>query len=77
PSPVWVAISSDGRLSAGVELDVEDYLISANSSEMPARSPIEFLKAQVVAARSWLLANWGSHHPGEPYTVCGGDHCQC
>ncbi len=77
PSPIWVAISSDGSLSAGVELDVEDYLISANSSEMPARSPIEFLKAQVVAARSWLLANWGSHHPGEPYTVCGGDHCQC
>jgi SpoIID/LytB domain protein len=76
-SPFWIAIGSDGGLCAGVRLDVEDYLASVNSSEMPADSPLEFLKAQVVAARSWLLANWGSHHPGEPYTVCGGDHCQC
>jgi SpoIID/LytB domain protein len=77
PSPLWVAVGSDGHLQAGVELDVEDYLASVNSSEMPAESPPEFLKAQVVAARSWLLANWGSHHPGESYTFCAGDHCQC
>lgn len=77
PSPVWVAVNSTGQLCAGVELDVEDYLTSVNSSEMPAESPLEFLKAQVVAARSWLFANWDSHHPGEPYTVCAGDHCQC
>ncbi len=75
--PIWIAVGSDGGLCAGVRLEVEDYLASVNSSEMPAESPLEFLKAQVVAARSWLLANWGSHHPGEPYTVCGGDHCQC
>jgi stage II sporulation protein D len=75
--PLWVAIGSDGRLCAGVDTEIEDYLISVNSSEMPADSPIEFLKAQVIAARSWLLANWGSHHPGEPFTVCAGDHCQC
>ena len=77
PPPIWIAVGSDGKLCAGVRLEVEDYLTSVNSSEMPAESPLEFLKAQVVAARSWLLANWGSHHPGEPYTVCGGDHCQC
>lgn len=76
-SPFWVAFGSDGKLCAGADVALEDYLASVNSSEMPADSPLEFLKAQVVAARSWLLANWGSHHPGEPYIICGGDHCQC
>jgi SpoIID/LytB domain protein len=77
PSRIWMAIGADGKLCAGVEVSLEEYLASVNSSEMPAESPAEFLKAQVVAARSWLLANWGSHHPSEPYVVCGGDHCQC
>jgi len=77
PTPVWIAPGSDGKLCSGVEIEIEDYLASVNSSEMPAESPPEFLKAQVVAARSWLLANWGSQHAGEPYIVCGGDHCQC
>ena len=73
-APVWIAADATGKLCAGTEIEVEDYLASVNSSEMPAESPLEFLKAQVIAARSWLLANWGSHHPGEPFTVCGGDH---
>ncbi|TKJ41717.1 hypothetical protein CEE37_03885 [candidate division LCP-89 bacterium B3_LCP] len=77
PSPLWISIGSDGKLCAGTEIDMESYLVSVNSSEMPADSPQEFLKSQVIAARSWLLANWGSHHPGEPYIVCAGDHCQC
>jgi len=76
-SSIWVAAGTDGRLCAGAEIDVDDYLASVNSSEMPADAPLEFLKAQVVVARSWLLANWGSHHPGEPYIACAGDHCQC
>jgi SpoIID/LytB domain protein len=77
PSGAWMALGADGKLCAGAEIEVEEYLASVNSSEMPADSPLEFLKSQVVAARSWLLANWGSHHPGEPYTICNGDHCQC
>lgn len=77
PSPVWISADADGSLCAGVEITLEEYLASVNSSEMPAESPVEFLKAQVVAARSWLLANWGSHHPDQPFTVCAGDHCQC
>lgn len=77
PIPFWIAVGSDGKLCAGTEIELEDYLKSVNSSEMPAESPPEFLKTQAVAARSWLFANWGSHHPGEPYTVCSGDHCQC
>lgn len=36
-------------------VDVEDYLRSVISSEMNARSPVEFLKAHAVISRSWVL----------------------
>jgi SpoIID/LytB domain protein len=77
PPPLWIDVATTGEICCGTEVALENYLMSVNSSEMPADSPEEFLKAQVIAARSWLLANWGSHHPGEPFTVCNGDHCQC
>ncbi|MBP1709897.1 MAG: sporulation related protein [Deltaproteobacteria bacterium] len=35
---------------------LEDYLASVISSEMSADAPLEFLKAQAVTARSWLVA---------------------
>jgi SpoIID/LytB domain protein len=38
------------------EIPLEDYLASVISSEMSARAPLEFLKAQAVTARSWLVA---------------------
>lgn len=38
------------------EIPVEDYLASVISSEMSAQAPLEFLKAQAVTARSWLMA---------------------
>jgi len=37
------------------EIPLEDYLASVISSEMSARAPLEFLKAQAVTARSWLV----------------------
>ncbi len=50
-------------LSAGVEsfhliniVALEEYLASVISSEMSAQAHPEFLKAQAVAARSWLMA---------------------
>jgi len=67
---------TDG-LCAVIETPLEDYLAVVNSSEMPADLPLEFLKVQTVAARSWLLANLGTHHPGAPFDVCSDDHCQC
>ncbi|MCX7835678.1 MAG: SpoIID/LytB domain-containing protein [bacterium] len=60
-----------------VEIPLEEYLASVNSSEMPADLPLEFMKAQTVAARSWLLANLGTHHTGAPFDICSDDHCQC
>ena len=38
------------------EISLEDYLESVISSEMSAAAPLEFLKAQAIAARSWLVA---------------------
>ena len=37
-------------------IGLEDYLASVISSEMAASAPLEFLKAQAVTARSWLVA---------------------
>ncbi len=59
------------------EIPLEEYLASVNSSEMSAQSPLEFLKAQTIAARSAVLATKGCHHYGEPFDLCNGDHCQC
>jgi len=38
------------------EIFLEDYLMSVISSEMKSSAPLEFLKAQAVCARSWLVA---------------------
>jgi SpoIID/LytB domain protein len=70
-------IGNDGLLLAVNELPMEEYLVSVNSSEMDARSPLEFLKAQTVTARSTILATAGKHHRQEPFDICNGDHCQC
>ncbi len=43
-------------LTAVNKLILEDYLLSAISSEMNAGSPVELLKAHAVISRSWLLA---------------------
>ena len=37
-------------------IPLEDYLASVISSEMSADAPLEFLKAQAITARSWLVA---------------------
>jgi stage II sporulation protein D len=70
-------VGNDGKLLAVDELPMEEYLVSVNSSEMDARSPVEFLKAQTVAARATLLSTAGKHHRLEPFDLCNGDHCQC
>lgn len=59
------------------EIPLEEYLASVNSSEMSAYAPLEFLKAQTIAARGTVAATMGCHHYGEPYDLCNGDHCQC
>ncbi|MDD5344146.1 MAG: SpoIID/LytB domain-containing protein [Smithella sp.] len=38
------------------KIHLEDYLESVISSEMSAETPLEFLKAQAIVARSWLVS---------------------
>lgn len=42
-------------------LDIEDYLLSVVPSEVPSRWPAEVLKAQAIAARSYVVANLNKH----------------
>jgi SpoIID/LytB domain protein len=58
------------------ELPMEEYLTGVITGEMSGDCPIEYMKAQAVAARSWLLGQPRSPHPGEPFHWCNDDHCQ-
>jgi stage II sporulation protein D len=49
-------LRKDGTITAINEIPLEDYLKSVISSEMNSASPIEFLKAHAIIARSWLLS---------------------
>lgn len=64
------------------QISFEDYVKGVVSSEMPATFPLEALKAQSVAARTYSLgkiqkAESGGNpkaHPGAP--LCDSTHCQ-
>jgi stage II sporulation protein D len=51
------------------EILLEDYLESVISSEMSATAPLEFLKAQAVVARSWLLAMLAKKQELRPLSI--------
>jgi stage II sporulation protein D len=53
---LFLSIASDSYFNLIDEIALEDYLASVISSEMSAEAPLEFLKAQAVVARSWLVA---------------------
>lgn len=53
---------------------LEEYLLSVVPSEMPAYWPMNALKAQAVAARSYALANKGRHSK-DGFYLCSSNHC--
>jgi SpoIID/LytB domain protein len=53
---------------------MEEYLMAVIPSEMSALWPIEALKTQAVAARSYTLANLGKHSK-DGYDLCSDVHC--
>ncbi|MGP8155164.1 MAG: SpoIID/LytB domain-containing protein [Smithella sp.] len=53
---LFLSAGSDFSFNLINEILLEDYLESVISSEMSASAPLEFLKAQAVVARSWLVA---------------------
>jgi SpoIID/LytB domain protein len=53
---LFLSAGSDSSFNLINEISLEDYLESVISSEMSAQAPLEFLKAQAITARSWLVA---------------------
>ena len=66
----------DGQMMAVNELPLEQYLKCVATSEMSAKCPSEFLKAQTIVARSWLLANIEQKHRNLGVDICNDDCCQ-
>jgi stage II sporulation protein D len=68
---VEVVRAEDGDLFLVGELPFEDYL--KGIAEVPRDWPMEALKAQVVAARTYAVSNLD---PGGEYDLCATDACQ-
>lgn len=69
-----ISLRADGDMVEVLNvLDIESYLRGVVPSEMSASWPMEALKAQAVAARSYTLA---SLDPGGRYDLCATVDCQ-
>ncbi|HEV3474340.1 MAG TPA: SpoIID/LytB domain-containing protein [Actinomycetota bacterium] len=71
---IEVLRASDGSLSLIGELPFEDYL--KGIAEVPRDWPMEALKAQVVAARTYALSRLESGSPSSEYDLCATTECQ-
>lgn len=58
-----VLVTPAGKLSAINVVNLEEYLLGVVPGEMPASWPMEALKAQAVAARSYARRNLGGYAP--------------
>jgi stage II sporulation protein D len=64
---------SSGTLIAIVTMDRETAVASVVAAEYTPDTPLEALKAQAVAARSYFVAGRGRHHD---FDFCDTTHCQ-
>jgi stage II sporulation protein D (peptidoglycan lytic transglycosylase) len=62
-----------GELLMIVTMDLETAVASVVAAESPPNAPMEALKAQAVAARSFLAAGGQRHHD---FAFCDTTHCQ-
>ncbi|MBI1290909.1 SpoIID/LytB domain-containing protein [bacterium] len=69
-------IPANGNVVMVNELPLETYLTGVITGEMSNECPIEYMKAQAVAARSWLLGQPVPPHPDRPFLWCNDDCCQ-
>lgn len=70
PSTIRV-LMPDGQV---VEMDLEEYVKGVVPQELPPSAPMEALKAQAVAARSYAVTSW--NHAAQGANVCTTTHCQ-
>lgn len=66
-------ICRSGELVPGVSMELETAVASVVAAETVPGEPLEPLKAQAVAARSYLIAGKGRH---ESFDFCDTTHCQ-
>jgi hypothetical protein len=64
---------SSGTLIAIIAMDRETAVASVVAAESTPDTPFEAMKAQAVAARSYLVASRGRHHE---FDFCDTTHCQ-
>ena len=64
-----------GNMTVVNILDLEDYVKGVVPHEMSDSWPLEALKAQAVAARSYTVS-LGTKHSGSHFDICDGTHCQ-
>ena len=66
---------TNGSLTVINIVPAEEYLRGVVPNEMPISFDAEALKAQTVAARTFMLKNRG-RHSAEGYDLCATNHCQ-
>lgn len=63
-----------------IEIDIDEYVKGVVAAEMPAAFHIEALKAQAVAARTYVISRnirYANGHPDHPQApICSSIHCQ-
>jgi len=76
-SPLITVIDPKGQYQ---EIELEDFLIGVLAAEMPADFGLEALKAQAIAARTYIVNNMdgqnGSTRHKEAVVCCDFSHCQ-
>lgn len=65
---------ASGQITAVNVLNIEDYLYGTVPSEIPSKWPIESIKAQAVASRTYTAMT--HKHINQGYDLCDSVHCQ-
>jgi stage II sporulation protein D len=75
PVRVLVSRGSDLRSDKVELIPLESYLAGVVAAEMPSSFPLEAMKAQAIAARTYTLFHLGDH-ASQGADLCGEVHCQ-
>jgi stage II sporulation protein D len=74
--PDSVEIAADGgRLRVINDVGLESYLAGVVAAEVPSTFPLEAMKAQAIAARTYTLSHLGDH-AAKGADLCAQVHCQ-
>ena len=72
---IVLTLADDGTITVINEVKLDDYIGGVISEEMSPSWPMEALKAQAVAARTFAVYSLGNHDE-DGYDVCATTHCQ-